>query len=280
MKTFWRLAVTFAVLGLFVLIVSFALAAVMSGFSMPSLSGGDIAVIPVHGTITLGGCPGSLFTSSSCAEVEVIKQQLKEADEDYAVKAIVLDIYSGGGNVVASRELMRAVRKTEKPVVAWVSEIGTSGAYYTASAADKIVADDNSMTGGIGVIMFIEHYYGLMDWLGVNVTVIKAGDSKDLGSPYRPMTEDEHAELEGMINKVYASFVSDVALNRGLELEYVKSVSKGKVYLGSEAYELGLVDELGGFDRAIEVAAKEGGITGEPGIRRSEHKISWVDLLR
>ena len=267
-------------LGLFVLVVAFGIAALMSGFEVPAIGGGDVAVIPVHGTITLGGCPGSLFYAESCAQVEEIKKQLKDADGDPAVKAIVLDIYSGGGNVVASRELMRAVRGTEKPVVAWIGEVGASGAYYVASGADRIVADEDSITGSIGVIMFIQHYYELFDEIGINVTVIKAGESKDIGSPYRPMTADERAEMQGIIDKVYRSFISDVAENRNLSFDYVETVSEGNIYLGSDAKKIGLVDELGGLEDAVDLAAELGGIKGEPGVKEPERKISWYDLLQ
>ena len=142
MRTFWKVIVTFGVLGIFVLIIAFGIAALMGGLKAPSLSSaGDIAVVPIYGPITLGGCGGTVLQAESCADVSTIKQQLKDADDDPKVKAIVLDVYSGGGNVVASRELMRAVKNTKKLKVAWISEIGASGAYYVASAADKIVAD-------------------------------------------------------------------------------------------------------------------------------------------
>ncbi|MBD3387505.1 MAG: signal peptide peptidase SppA [Candidatus Altiarchaeales archaeon] len=281
MKTFWKVVVTFAVLGLFVMVVAFSIAALLSGFNVPELgTGGDVAVIPIHGTITMGSCPGSLLYMESCAQVDTIKKQLRDADKDPTVKAIVLDVYSGGGNVVASRELMRAVRNTKKPVVAWIGEVGASGAYYAASASDRIVADENSITGSIGVVTFIQHYYELLDEIGVNVTVIKAGKSKDIGSPFRPMTEDEEAEMQRIIDIVYDSFVSDVAENRDMTVEEVESVAQGSIYLGVEAKENGLIDELGGIDHAIAVAGELGGIKGEPGVRKPERKLTWADLLR
>ena len=280
MKTFWKVVVTFGVLGLFVLVIAFSIAYFMSDMRVPSLGGGDVAVIPIYGTITMGGCGGGLLNAESCADVSEIKQELKDADNDPRVKAIVLDVYSGGGNVVASRELMRAVKRTEKPTVAWIGEIGASGAYYAASAADRVVADEDSMTGSIGVIMFIEHYYDLFDWVGINVTTIKAGNSKDIGSPYRPMTQNEQDEMQAMIEKVYDSFVFDVARNRHLEVGYVRNISQGKIYLGSEARDLGLVDELGGFDDAVSIAANMSGIRGEPGVRRPERKVGLIDLLK
>ncbi len=279
-RTFWKILLTFAVLGLFVLVIAFSFAAVLSGLDVPALGGGAVAVVPVHGSITMGGCPAGLFDSESCADVEEIKDLLKSADRDPSVKAILLDVYSGGGNVVASRELMRAVKATKKPTVAWIGEIGTSGAYYAASAADTVMADENSMTGSIGVIMFVEHYYGLFDWVGINVTTIKAGDSKDIASPYRPMTEEERLELQSMIDKVYDSFVADVAENRHMSLDVAKKAAQGRIYLGVEAKDAGLVDELGGYDDAVARAAVLGGIRGEPEVRKPERKVRLTDLLK
>jgi len=280
MKTFWKLILTFGVLALFILVLAFVMAALVSGLDMPSIGGGSVAVIPIHGPITMNGCSGGLFGGGYCASVDEIKEELRNADADPTIRAIVLDINSGGGEVVASRELTREVLKTEKPIVAWIGEIGASGAYYIASAADEIVADETSMTGSIGVIMTITHYYDLMESIGVNVTVIKAGKSKDVGSPYRPMTPAENKELTDMTDKVYDSFVRDVAKNRGLNEDYVRSISGGKIYLGVEAKELKLVDTLGGFDDAIDVAAELGDISGEPAIRMPEKKVTWADLLQ
>ncbi len=279
MKTFWKLVLTFAVLSLFILVIAFVMAALVSGLDMPSLTSGYVAVIPMHGPITMHGCGGGLFMTGGCVSTENIKEELRKADEDPTISAILLDISSGGGEVVASRELMREVKKTKKPIVAWIGEIGASGAYYVASAADLVVADENSMTGSIGVRMELMHYYELLDSIGVNMTVIKAGESKDIGSPYRPMTKEENKELTDMIDKVYVSFITDVAENRNLNLDYVKTIAKGKIYLGMEAKEVGLVDELGGFDDALAFAGKLGNIEGEPRIVKPEKKSAWDELF-
>jgi protease IV len=279
-RTFWKILVTFGVLCAFILVIAFVIAALVGGMGMPVVSGGDVAVVPIYGTITMAGCGGTLLQTESCADVTEIKQELKYADKDPAVKAIVLDVYSGGGNVVASRELMRAIKNTKKPTVAWIGEIGASGAYYAASAANRTIADEDSMTGSIGVIMFIEHYYGLFDWIGINVTTIKAGNSKDIGSPYRPMTDAERDEMQSMIDKVYDSFVRDVAENRHLDYGYARNISQGNIYLGSDAKKIGLIDETGGFDDAVRLAADLGGIKGEPGIKRPQKKVGLLDLVR
>lgn len=231
--------------------------------------GQKVAIIPVKGEITAEGCSASLFSSASCANVASIKEMLKAADKDDSIRAIVLDINSGGGSVVPSRELAYAVKDMKKPVVACIRETGASGAYYVASAADHIIADRDSMTGSIGVIMTLQHMYGLYDKLGINVTVIKSGKVKDIGSAYREMTPEEEAELTDMVNTIYEDFVSDVAINRNLSVEYVKSISDGSIYLGKEAMDLGLIDSLGGIDDAVQIAADLGDIQGEPGIQKT-----------
>ena len=208
MNNLWKVLITFCVLAVFVFVFAFVLAYFISGSSIPVFGGGKIAVIPVHGVILSAGCGDNVFTQDSCVSSGGLSRRLREADADSSVDAIILDIYSGGGQVVASREIMREVRKTKKPVVAWIGEVGASGAYYIASAADSIVADDNSLTGSIGVVMTIPHYYGLMEKVGVNVTVVKTGDSKDIGSPYRPMTEEENMMFLNMTETVYGSFPS------------------------------------------------------------------------
>ena len=280
MNNLWKVLITFCVLAVFVFVFAFVLAYFISGSSIPVFGGGKIAVIPVHGVILSAGCGDSVFTQDSCVSSGGLSRRLREADADSSVDAIILDIYSGGGQVVASREIMREVRKTKKPVVAWIGEVGASGAYYIASAADSIVADDNSLTGSIGVVMTIPHYYGLMEKVGVNVTVVKTGDSKDIGSPYRPMTEEENMMFLNMTETVYGSFISDVAVNRDLNEDYLRSISGGRIYLGVEAKEKGLVDVLGGFDSAVEVAKNLAGLKGDVTLERPEKSLSISDLLK
>ena len=279
MRNLWKILITFCVLAVFVFAFAFVLAYFISGSSIPVLGGGKIAVIPVHGVILSGGCSDSVYVQESCVSSAGLKKRLREADADSSIDAIVLDIYSGGGQVVASREIMREVRRTKKPVVAWIGEVGASGAYYIASACDSIVADDNSLTGSIGVIMTIPHYYGLMEKVGVNVTVIKSGNNKDVGSPYRPMTTAENEMFTNMTEKVYGSFISDVAENRNLNEDYLKSISGGQIYLGVDAKELGLVDVLGGFDSAVEVAKDLAEIEGKVTLERPEKSLGFADLL-
>jgi protease IV len=269
-RAWGKILLLFVVFGCLLLTVALV-ALLFGGMKMAQLPivGQKVAIIPIKGEITAEGCSASLFSSASCANVAAIKEMLKAADKDDSVRAVVLDINSGGGSVVPSRELAYVVRDMKKPVVACIRETGASGAYYIASAADHIVADKDSMTGSIGVIMSIQHMYGLYEKLGINVTVIKSGKVKDIGSPYREMTPDEKAELTGMVNEIYDDFVADVALNRNMSVEYVKNISDGSIYLGKDAKDLGLIDSLGTIDDAVHIAADLGDIEGEPGIQKT-----------
>jgi len=282
MKTKWKVIITIGAFVLFIIgtigIVFFFAAIVSSDFSP---IGNKISVIPIKGEITMEGCSGGLFGIPQCTNVKRLKDIIKREDNDPMVKAIVLDINSGGGSVVASRELMQAVKNCKKPVVAWIGETGASGAYYVASGSDEIIADENSITGSIGVIMTIQHYYELYSKIGINVTVIKSGKVKDIGSPYREMTQEEKDELKGIVDKVYDSFISDVAENRNLPVEYVRNISDGSIYLGGDAKDLGLVDDVGGIDKAIEVAKELSGIEGEARVEvvEEERPLTLWDLL-
>lgn len=276
-KFFWVFFVVFC------LVVSVGVVFfVFSVFKLSSLPviGQKVAVIPLKGEITAEGCSGGLFGAPSCVSVSAVKNMLKEADADSSVRAIVLDIDSGGGAVVPSRELARAVKNTRKPVVACIRGIGASGAYYVASAADHIVADRDSITGSIGVIMTVTHTYGLYEKLGINVTTIKAGKTKDIGSPNRPMTDEEVEELSRMVSKIHRDFIYDVAVNRNMTYDYAESIADGSIFLGSEAKELGLVDSLGDIDDAIRIAGRLGNISGEPSVDKKEVKeFNFWDLL-
>ena len=277
MKTVWKVVIIITILGslgLFTALLGYL------AYKSSDLGFGDaVMVVPVKGMITLDACDVGFFSIPQCTTVADVKTALEQAQDDSSIKVVLLDVNSGGGSVVASREMMRIVKASEKPVVTWIGEVGASGAYYVASASDYIVADEDSITGSIGVIMNVMHYYDLMEDVGVNVTVIKAGKTKDIGSPYRPMTDDEKKIMQDMIDKIYVDFTSDVAQNRGLDQGFVENISSGQLYLGSEAETLGLIDALGGFDEALTMAKSFGGIEGEPRIIRPERQESFWELV-
>lgn len=228
--------------------------------------GDKVAVIKVYGTISMSSDSG--FFDESRATPDKFKEALNQAERDGSVKAILLEINSPGGSVVASDEIARAIKevKKKKPVVAWMGEIATSGAYYVASAADYVIADKATITGSIGVISVFPEYSRLLEKLGINVTVVKGGEYKDFSMGYRPLTQEEREMLEGLVQEIYDQFLKEVAANRNLSESYVKSVAEGKIYTGITAKELKLVDEVGGKDYAIKKAAELGGIKGEPAV--------------
>lgn len=226
--------------------------------------GDSVAVIKVQGTISMSTESGVL--QEGRATPEKFKEAMNQANRDGSVKAILIEINSPGGSVVASDEIARAVKESEKPVVAWLGEIAASGGYYVASAADYIVADKASITGSIGVISIFPEYSKLLEKIGVNFTVVKGGEFKDFSTGYRPMTEEEREMLEGLVQEIYGQFLDEVADNRNLSVDYVRSVAEGKIYTGTRAMDLKLVDDVGGRDYAIKKAAELGGIEGEPNV--------------
>lgn len=214
-------------------------------------SGQNIAVIALHGELVYSSDP-----MSGTASTRTLRALFKKANEDSSVAGIILDVNSPGGAVVASREMMRIIKSSEKPVVAWVGDLSASGAYYATSAADSIVVDEDSLVGNIGVASTSINYEKLLEKLGINVTVVKAGEYKDIGSSYRDMTEEEQGRLQQMVDVIHEHFIQDIAENRKMPIEKAREVSNGLVYLGIEAKALGLADIVGGFEDAVTEARR------------------------
>jgi protease-4 len=226
--------------------------------------GDGVAVIPLYGTISLSQSTG--IFAEQMTTPENFKEMLEKSGRDGSIKAVIIDINSPGGSVVASDEIALAIEEFDKPTVAWVGEMGASGAYYVASSCDYIVADQASVVGSIGVISIFPEYSRLLEKIGINMTVIKGGEFKDFSTGFRPLTDEEKAMMEDMVEDIYDQFLSVVADNRNLSKDYVESVAGGRIYTGKKARELGLVDEVGGKQTAIDIAAHMGGIEGEPRI--------------
>jgi protease IV len=194
-----------------------------------------------------------------------IKEELKKAAGDPAVKAVILRINSPGGTVTASdflhHELEDFKRQTGKKVIASILDLGASGGYYVAVAADRIVASPTTVTGSIGVIMLSVNVQGLLEKIGVTGTAIKSGPNKDMGSPLRPMTPDERRLFQEIIDQMYDRFVSVVADGRkNMTVDQVRRAADGRVYTAKQALDLGLVDGIGYLDDAIRLAMSEAGL--------------------
>jgi len=213
-----------------------------------------VAVIPIEGEISTQGMPPTLFEEGVPSSRD-IAEAIRKANEDPNVKAIVVEVNSPGGSVVATREIWQALKESEKPTVAYLREVAASGGYYVATATDYIVADPNTITGSIGVIAAFTSLEGLFEKLGIEVTVVKAGRFKDMGSPFRNMTEEERVLLEEMINETYQEFLSVVREGRGKKLRpNWEEYADGRIMSGRQALKVGFVDELGSLERAVEVA--------------------------
>lgn len=199
------------------------------------------------------------------------------------IKAVILRIDSPGGGVAPAQEIYREIQRVrkKKPVVAYMGNVAASGGYYVASAADKIVASPGTLTGSIGVIMRFSNWEELLKKLGVDMVVIKAGQFKDIGSPNRKMTKEEQDLLDQVVLDVHEQFIKDVAAARKLPIERVRAIADGRIMTGRQAKELGLVDELGNFKDAVEMAKKLANIKGEVNLTKAREKKSslWEFLL-
>lgn len=215
-------------------------------------------------------------------DVQETMKALKQFRKDRNVKAVLLRIDSPGGSVGPSQEMYREVRRTvtEKPVVTSMGALAASGGYYIASASSRIFSNPGTVTGSIGVIIHFPNLQGLFDKIGYSMVTIKSGMFKDIGNPGREMTQAEKQVLQSTIDETYAQFVQDVARGRNLPEEKVREVADGRIIMGQKAQELGLVDELGNFQDAVDSAAKLGGIEGEPElVYFKKKKKSLLDFL-
>jgi protease-4 len=206
---------------------------------------------------------------------------LKSFRENSRVKAIVLRVDSPGGGVSAAQEIYREVEKTKavKPVVASLGSMATSGGYYISCVATKVVANPGTVTGSIGAIAVFPNFEKLFEKIGYSTVVIKSGEFKDIGNPARSMTPEEETLLRDTILEVHDQFVKDVARARGMEEASVRQIADGRILTGAKAKNLGLVDELGNLQDAIELAKTLGHIEGKPEVIYYEKKKKLLDII-
>jgi protease-4 len=230
--------------------------------------GRRIALVEIHGVMT---------------EAESTVRQLKHYARDESIPAIVLRINTPGGTAAVAQEIYEQidkVRQDGKKVVASMGPLAASGGYYVACAADTIVANPATLTGSIGVQMQLPRTDELFRKIGVEFRVVKSGPHKDIGSPHRPMTEEERRILQGVIDDSYEQFVDVIVAGRELPREEVLAVADGRIFTGRQAHELGLVDEIGTYEEAIIMAARMVGIEGEPRvIRERRRREDLFDIL-
>lgn len=251
------------------LLLAFAFAVVLFLFFIisalsPFLMGKCVAVVEIDNELTVEGASPSLFDNGYPSS-EQLATSIESLNSREDVGAVLFVFNSPGGSVVATREVYAAVDGLNKPSVSYFRETAASGAYYVASGTDYIVSDPDALTGSIGVIATFAEMQGLFEKLGINVTTIKSGEHKDIGSSYRNMTDEEKAILQSVVDEVFQEFKGIVLQNRGDKLNRVRfdEVTDGRILTGRQAVAVGLVDSVGTKKDAIMKAAELGGIDAE-----------------
>ncbi len=232
-----------------------------------------VAVIPIHTELSVDSSPLSGITS-----VDTIISQIQSAENDPHINAIVLDINSGGGGVVASYELAKTVQDSKKPIVAMIREIGASGAYWTAISSDYVVANPLSIVGSVGVTASYLSFNGLMQKYGITEVQAVSGSNKEFGSPYLNITPEQKSILDSMVNETFQVFLGDFEKLRHVSNSTLAQVITGRVFLGEDAYKLGLVDALGGRDQVTSYLKSKLGAS-QINYVEYESSFSIMDLL-
>jgi protease-4 len=273
-----RIAIVLAV-GLALLIGIGVLASTLLSLELelPTFSQG-IAIIPIKGEISAEKTPFSVEMSA----FEIV-DSIAKAEADPAVGAILLEINSPGGSTVATRQIVEKVREAResKPIVSWISEAGTSGAYYVAAASDYIVADPDSITGSIGVISVLPNVGGLLEKLGVKVRVLKEGRHKDIGSVFSDLNKEEEMIIQKILHGAFARFKGDILLFRGEKIDksQFEEIADGRILSGEQAFSIGLVDKLGSRAQAVSAAASIAGISEPKTMNFGKAEPTILDLF-
>jgi len=222
-----------------------------------------VLLIEISGVISSQDGDGLIPAPSLIASV---KEQLTRASKDENVMAVVLRINTPGGTVTASdiihHEIKTFKASRKVPIVASIMDVGASGGYYVAAAADTVMAHPSSVTGSIGVIMLTVNARGLLEKVGLEATAVTSGPRKDMGSPFRTMTTEERAIFQGLIDSFYQRFLSVVQEGRpNLQMDQIKKLADGRIYTGDQAKTSGLVDEIGYLEDAVNLAKQKAGLT-------------------
>lgn len=236
-----------------------------------------IGVVRIHGIISVSA-PGGLFGTRGGVDYHI--NRIRSLLRNPRVKAIVIRLNSPGGSIGAIQELYAAIleAREKKPVIVSMGDIATSGGLYVSAAANYIIANPGTITGSIGVAVGNINFHRLMQEHGVEMETIKSGEYKDILSAWREMSEDERELLQALVDELHLQFVTAVATGRDIEISEVKEIADGRIFTGTEAKRLNLVDKLGGFNKAIEVAMEKAGLEGEPVIIEEEH-LFWERIF-
>ncbi len=245
-----------------IFIISLIAVSVLAGLVLPFIDGADprrerppkdqdrIVVIKLQGPIQEG--MGGFFGGG--ISPDHVYNQLQRAKEDRYIEGVVLRVESPGGSIAASQEIAAIIRDFKKPIVVSMADMAASGGYYISAPAQGIVAQPGTITGSIGVISSVMDMEELYEKLGIRVETIKSGEHKDMFS--RSLTDEERELMQEISDRAYEQFINDVAEGRDMDVEEVRELATGELFIGSQARELGLVDRLGGVEEAIDYLAE------------------------
>ena len=254
-KTGKRVLLAFLIIG-----AVFALGIIiLASMFFANFSSADIEHRPQVGRIYLRGNvqeAGDVWGTEAITP-SLVASRLEEARQKN-LDAVVLRIQTPGGSVAASQEIYSLLEEYNRPVVVSMGDMCASGGYYISAPADAVIAHPGTMTGSVGVISQAINIEGLLDKLGIEMQTITSGEHKDMLS--REMTREEIRKMQALSDNIYEQFISDVARGRDMEIEQIRELATGELFTGEQAQELGLVDQLGGMDEALAIAAEKAGV--------------------
>ena len=235
-------------------------------------------------SLSLSDHVGVVTVEGVLRDSQDIVRQVEEFSRDEGIKAVVVRIDSPGGGVTPSQEIYDSLveLKTKKRIVVSMGSVAASGGYLIACAADKIVANPGTITGSISAIMHFANAEELLKKIGLKSSTVKSGRFKDIGSPTRPMTPEEKALIQDLVDDTYDQLLDVIARDRKIPKEALRKIADGRIFTGRQARKLGLVDDLGGMDYAVRLAGKISGIKGKPEVAYPTKKKSplWELILQ
>lgn len=255
----WKGIAILAVVGLIIIaLISVVLLLINTKPSLISTS--CVGVLRIEGPIDLKSSGGFNYYIPGAEEYA---QAIRSASSDPRIKGLFVIINSPGGSIVASDMVYRELKRFNKPKVSYIEELGASGGYYVALGTNKIYAHQNSLVGNIGVIFYLTNYEGLMEKIGINITVVKSGNKKDIISPYRVPTEEELSIIKDIINETYEQFKEILLDARYIAEDSLNLVLDGRIFTGNMAKKIGLVDDVGLKRDFMEKFANDLGVDSE-----------------